>query len=129
MCATWFLLQLNEPGRLAIATMAVKYIYPATVAINNLKTPQGDAPTKRRRRRPEEARREILDAAEALLAERPGADITVQAIMDHQEPTAEPLLDRVQIVADSKIGNLDKQIVIIGKQRVMKTAALLKIPA
>jgi AcrR family transcriptional regulator len=51
------------------------------VAINNLKTPHGEARGKRRRRRPEEARREILDAAEALLAERPAAEITIQAIM------------------------------------------------
>jgi AcrR family transcriptional regulator len=51
------------------------------VAINKLKTPPGEAPTKRRRRRPEEARREILDAAEALLAERPAAEVTIQAIM------------------------------------------------
>jgi AcrR family transcriptional regulator len=51
------------------------------VAINNLKTPPGGARIKRRRRRPEEARREILDAAEALLAERSAVEITVQAIM------------------------------------------------
>jgi AcrR family transcriptional regulator len=51
------------------------------VAINNPKTSAGEARTKRRRRRPEEARREILDAAEALLAERPAAEVTVQAIM------------------------------------------------
>jgi AcrR family transcriptional regulator len=51
------------------------------VAINNLRTPAGGAGTKRRRRRPEEARGEILAAAEALLAERPAAEVTVQAIM------------------------------------------------
>jgi AcrR family transcriptional regulator len=51
------------------------------VAINSLKTSTGGAPGKRRRRRPEEARREILDAAEALLAERPAVEVTVQAIM------------------------------------------------
>ena len=64
----------------SIATVAVRYAYPATVAINSLKTPTGEG-TKRRRRRPEEAKREILDAAEALLAERPATDVTVQAIM------------------------------------------------
>jgi AcrR family transcriptional regulator len=36
---------------------------------------------KRRRRRPEEARREILDAAAALLQERPATEVSVQAIM------------------------------------------------
>lgn len=51
------------------------------MAINNLKTPSDQARTKRRRRRPEEARREILDAAEALLAERPAAEVSVKAIM------------------------------------------------
>jgi TetR/AcrR family transcriptional regulator, ethionamide resistance regulator len=51
------------------------------VAINNLRTRPGDSKTKRRRRRPEEARREILDAAGALLAERPAAEVTIQAIM------------------------------------------------
>jgi AcrR family transcriptional regulator len=51
------------------------------VAINNLKTPPSATRTKRRRRRPDEARREILDAAEALLAERPAVEVTVQAIM------------------------------------------------
>jgi TetR/AcrR family transcriptional regulator, ethionamide resistance regulator len=35
----------------------------------------------RRRRRPEEAEREILDAARALLAERPAHEVTVGAIM------------------------------------------------
>jgi AcrR family transcriptional regulator len=35
----------------------------------------------RRRRRPEEAEREILDAARALLAERPSHEVTVGAIM------------------------------------------------
>ena len=56
--------------------------YPATVAASNSKTPTGGARPKRRRRRPEEARHEILDAAEALLAERPAAEVTVQAIME-----------------------------------------------
>jgi AcrR family transcriptional regulator len=51
------------------------------VAINNLKTPPSGPGRKRRRRRPEEARREILDAAEALLEESPAVDVTVQAIM------------------------------------------------
>jgi AcrR family transcriptional regulator len=37
--------------------------------------------TRRRRRRPEEAEREILDAARALLAERPSHEVTVGAIM------------------------------------------------
>ena len=37
--------------------------------------------TKRRRRRPEEAEQEILDAARALLAERPSSEVTVGAIM------------------------------------------------
>ena len=36
---------------------------------------------KRRRRRPEEAEREILDAARLLLAERPSSEVTVGAIM------------------------------------------------
>ena len=51
------------------------------MAINNRETQDGEARTKRRRRRPEEARREILEAAEVLLAEQPAADVTVQAIM------------------------------------------------
>jgi TetR/AcrR family transcriptional regulator, ethionamide resistance regulator len=54
--------------------------YAATVAINNPRTPS-EGPSKRRRRKPEEARREILEAAAALLAERPAADVTIQAIM------------------------------------------------
>lgn len=36
---------------------------------------------RRRRRRPEEAEREILDAAEALLRERPSHEVTVVAVM------------------------------------------------
>jgi TetR/AcrR family transcriptional regulator, ethionamide resistance regulator len=36
---------------------------------------------KRRRRRPEEAEQEILDAARELLAERPSSEVTVGAIM------------------------------------------------
>jgi AcrR family transcriptional regulator len=36
---------------------------------------------RRRRRRPEEAEREILDAARTLLAERPSNEVTVGAIM------------------------------------------------
>jgi AcrR family transcriptional regulator len=36
---------------------------------------------RRRRRRPEEARAEILEAARRLLGERPAAGVTVQAIM------------------------------------------------
>lgn len=44
--------------------------------------PAGARPqAKRRRRRPEDARREILDAAAALLHERPATEVTVQAIM------------------------------------------------
>jgi AcrR family transcriptional regulator len=46
-----------------------------------LKTAGDRSSAKRRRRRPEEARCEILQAAEVLLAERPAAEITVQAIM------------------------------------------------
>jgi len=38
-------------------------------------------PHQRRRRPPEEAEREILDAAGALLAERPSHDVTIGAIM------------------------------------------------
>jgi AcrR family transcriptional regulator len=37
---------------------------------------------KRRRRRPEEAEREILDAARQLLSSRPAHEVTVSAIMD-----------------------------------------------
>jgi AcrR family transcriptional regulator len=37
---------------------------------------------KRRRRRPEDARREILDAAHRLLLERPAKEVTVGAIME-----------------------------------------------
>jgi TetR/AcrR family transcriptional regulator, ethionamide resistance regulator len=37
---------------------------------------------RRRRRRPEEAEREILDAAEALLRERPANEVTVMAVME-----------------------------------------------
>lgn len=51
------------------------------MAINNLKTPAAEPQAKRRRRRPEDARREILDAAAALLEERPAAEVTIQAIM------------------------------------------------
>jgi AcrR family transcriptional regulator len=36
----------------------------------------------RRRRRPEEAEREILEAAEALLRERPAHEVTVMAVME-----------------------------------------------
>jgi TetR/AcrR family transcriptional regulator, ethionamide resistance regulator len=43
-------------------------------------SPPGDPP-RRRRRRPDEAEREILDAARALLAERPSHEVTVGAIM------------------------------------------------
>jgi AcrR family transcriptional regulator len=42
--------------------------------------PGGEGP-RRRRRRPEEAEREILEAARALLAERPSHEVTVGAIM------------------------------------------------
>jgi TetR/AcrR family transcriptional regulator, ethionamide resistance regulator len=41
----------------------------------------GERP-RRRRRRPEEARQEILDAAAALLRERPSDEVTVMAIME-----------------------------------------------
>ena len=37
---------------------------------------------RRRRRRPEEAEREILEAAEALLRERPSHEVTVMAVME-----------------------------------------------
>ena len=37
---------------------------------------------KRRRRRPEDAEREILDAAATLLSERPAGEVTVGAIME-----------------------------------------------
>jgi AcrR family transcriptional regulator len=37
---------------------------------------------RRRRRRPEEAQREILEAAEALLRERPSQEVTVMAVME-----------------------------------------------
>ena len=37
---------------------------------------------RRRRRRPEEAEREILDAAEELLRERPSHEVTVMAVME-----------------------------------------------
>ena len=37
---------------------------------------------RRRRRRPEEAEREILEAAEALLRERPSHEVTVSAVME-----------------------------------------------
>jgi AcrR family transcriptional regulator len=39
-------------------------------------------PPRRRRRRPEEAEREILEAAEALLRERPSHEVTVMAVME-----------------------------------------------
>jgi AcrR family transcriptional regulator len=39
-------------------------------------------PARRRRRRPEEAEREILDAAEQLLRERPSHEVTVMAVME-----------------------------------------------
>jgi TetR/AcrR family transcriptional regulator, ethionamide resistance regulator len=55
--------QPGAPGRLgALARQAVE-------------------PKPRRRRRPEEAEREILEAAAALLAERPSHEVTVSAIM------------------------------------------------
>jgi AcrR family transcriptional regulator len=43
--------------------------------------PSGSDRAPRHRRRPEDARREILDAATALLAERPSHEVTVGAIM------------------------------------------------
>jgi TetR/AcrR family transcriptional regulator, ethionamide resistance regulator len=43
--------------------------------------PEGAEQPRRRRRRPEEAEREILDAARTLLAERPSHEVTVGAIM------------------------------------------------
>ena len=39
-------------------------------------------PPRRRRRRPEEAEREILEAAAALLSERPAHEVTVMAVME-----------------------------------------------
>src|SRR5688572_3608655 len=39
-------------------------------------------PPRRRRRRPEEAEREILEAAAALLRERPSHEVTVVAVME-----------------------------------------------
>src|SRR5207244_10350837 len=45
----------------------------ATVAVTQTPT--------RRRRRPEEAEREILDAARQLLTERPWSEVTVGAVM------------------------------------------------
>jgi AcrR family transcriptional regulator len=41
----------------------------------------GDGKATRRRRRPEEAEREILDAAEAFLRERPFRELTVDEVM------------------------------------------------
>src|SRR5919106_243172 len=40
------------------------------------------ARAKRRRRRPEEAEREILEAARVLFVQRPSRDVTVAAVMD-----------------------------------------------
>src|SRR5688572_30642491 len=45
------------------------------------RTATADRP-RRRRRRPEEAEREILDAARALLRERPAREVTVVAVME-----------------------------------------------
>jgi TetR/AcrR family transcriptional regulator, ethionamide resistance regulator len=42
----------------------------------------GGEPTRRRRRRPEEAEAEILEAARAFLAERPLRDLTIGALME-----------------------------------------------
>jgi AcrR family transcriptional regulator len=42
---------------------------------------QPDAPRRRRRRTPEVAEREIIDAAEALLRERPFRELTVDEVM------------------------------------------------
>lgn len=53
--------------------------YTATVATT---TVAGSGRAPRRRRAPEDARREILDAAASLVAERPLRDVTVLAIME-----------------------------------------------
>ncbi len=45
------------------------------------RTATADRP-RRRRRRPEEAEREILEAARALLRERPSHEVTVMAVME-----------------------------------------------
>jgi TetR/AcrR family transcriptional regulator, ethionamide resistance regulator len=45
------------------------------------KRPESRASLPRRRRRPEEAEREILDAARSLLAELPSHEVTIGAIM------------------------------------------------
>ena len=57
--------------------------YNAGVATADLKarSDRDARSTKRRRRSPEEARREILDAATTLLQERPAHEVTVIAIM------------------------------------------------
>ncbi len=51
------------------------------MAINKSETPPGEQRPKRRRRTPAQARREILDAGAALLAEVPSTQVTVIAIM------------------------------------------------
>src|SRR5687768_8409180 len=45
------------------------------------RTATADRP-RRRRRRPEEAEREILEAARALLRDRPSHEVTVMAVME-----------------------------------------------
>jgi AcrR family transcriptional regulator len=45
------------------------------------RTPTAESP-RRRRRRPEEAEREILEAAAELLRERPSHEVTVMAVME-----------------------------------------------
>jgi AcrR family transcriptional regulator len=44
-----------------------------------------DSPPRRRRRTPEEAEREIIDAAESLLRERPFRELTVDEVMQRTE--------------------------------------------
>jgi AcrR family transcriptional regulator len=68
---------------------------------------------RRRRRRPEEAEKEILDAARGLLAQRPSSDVTVGAIM------AETTLSRKSfyVYFDNRYDLLRRLVEPLGRQR------------
>ena len=75
----------------------------------------------RRRRRPEEARAEILAAAERLLRERPSTEVTISAVMAETELTREAFYayfrDRYELIT-TLVGplraELDQQVEAMG---------------
>jgi len=48
---------------------------------------RGKEPARRRRRTPEAAEREIIDAAEAFLREQPFRELTVDEVMRRTDPS------------------------------------------